>query len=122
MRSSLPSSRHLGHAKRQSGNFNERRKLNSFDSQLVPSCSLLDRQNHLHTHILTGVHQFAIDNGLVHTNTVVHRIGRIRRRCNLYLAPLTICRSDATRGSSLLELFVDALLFDAAFSLNEWRV
>ena len=65
------------------------------------------------------MHDLAVDDYLMHANSVVHSIRWIRRRGNLNLSPLTISRHYRAFKCTFLEFLVDALLVDTAFSLDE---
>ena len=79
----------------------------------------LDGQHNFDTHILALVHQLSVNNDLVGTNSVAHNIGRICASRNLDLAPLLVSRYKLSLRCSVLELFIDTLLFDTTFSLDE---
>jgi hypothetical protein len=66
------------------------------------------------------MHDLAINEHLVCTDPVANCIGRICAGGNLNLAPLTIGRDQLSLSREVPELFVDALLFNAALPLNEW--
>ena len=82
----------------------------------------LNRQNNLDTHILSLVHKLAINQNLISTDPVAHGIRGIRTRRDLDLAPLTVCGDELALRCALLELGVDALVFDAALALDEGRI
>lgn len=65
------------------------------------------------------MHDLAIDDYLMHANSVVHSIRWIRRRGNLNLSPLAIGRYYRAFKCTFLELLVDPLLVDTAFSLDK---
>jgi hypothetical protein len=80
----------------------------------------LDWQDNLDAHVFSLVHDLAIDNRLVCTNTVVDCVCRVGACSNLNFSPLLVGGDKAALVGEPLELLVDALLFDAAFSLDEW--
>lgn len=80
-----------------------------------------DWQDDLYTHILTLVHQLAVDENLVSTYTVAYGICWISRRGDLNLTPLLVRRHELALRGEPLELLVDSLLFDTAFTLDQRR-
>lgn len=66
------------------------------------------------------MHQLAIHDNLMLTNTVGYTIGRIRTCGDLNFSPLLVCRHELAGSRTLFELGVDALVFDAALALDEW--
>jgi hypothetical protein len=66
------------------------------------------------------VHDLAIDDSLVCTNTVIYCISGICACSNLDLSPLLVGWDKASFIGKSLELLVDTLFFDAALSLDEW--
>lgn len=53
-------------------------------------------------------------------NPVVYLIRRVRRSGNLDLAPLLVRRHKFPFRRESLEFFVNTLLLDTAFTLDEW--
>lgn len=67
------------------------------------------------------MHELPINDDLVYSNSVVLRISWVRRRGDLYLAPLLVGRHKLALGCAVLEFPINALVFDAAFSLDKRR-
>lgn len=67
------------------------------------------------------MHDLTINNHLISTDSVTDRICWICSCRDLDLAPLTIGGYIFALGSEVLELLVDALLLNAALSLDKWR-
>lgn len=86
---------------------------------MIKANSTLDWQHDLDPHVIPLHHQFPVNHDLIGSDTVPDRVCRIRGRSNLDLAPLSVCRHELTFGCTFFELFVDALLLDATFSLDE---
>lgn len=82
--------------------------------------SSLDWQDNLDAHVFSLVHDLAIDNCLVYTHTVVDCVCRVCACSNLNFSPLLVGGDKAALLCEPLELLVDALLFNAPFSLDEW--
>lgn len=85
------------------------------------SCHL-NRQNNLDAHVLSLMHKLAINQNLISTDSVAYSICGICNSRDLDLAPLTICRDELALRCALLELGVDALVFDAALALDKRRI
>jgi hypothetical protein len=81
----------------------------------------LDRKDDFYAHVLSLMHDLTINNHLISTDSVTDRICWIRSCRDLDLAPLTIGGHIFALGREVLELFVDALLLNAALSLDKWR-
>jgi hypothetical protein len=79
----------------------------------------LHGQNNLNTHIFPLMHKLAIDKDLMDTDPVVDRIGGIRARRNLDLAPLPIGWHETAFLCPPLELAVYTLILDATLSLDK---
>lgn len=78
-------------------------------------------QDNLDTHVLSLVHNLAINENLVSTNSVALLIRGIRGSSDLDFAPLTVGRHKLSLGCETLELLVDTLFLNAAHSLNKRR-
>lgn len=78
-------------------------------------------QNNLDAHVLSLMHNLAIDDNLMHTNTIVFSIRGVRRRCDLDFSPLLVSRYDRAFKCAFLEFLIYALLINAAFSLDQGR-
>lgn len=50
----------------------------------------LHRQKNLDTHILPGLHEFAVDDDLISANPVTLGVGRVGGLCNLDFSPLSV--------------------------------
>lgn len=50
----------------------------------------LHRQKDLDTHILPGLHEFAVDDDLISANPVALSVGRVGSLCNLDFSPLSV--------------------------------
>ena len=81
---------------------------------------LLDRKDDFYAHILSFVHNFTINKHLISADSVAHRICWVCSCGDLDFAPLAICGHKFALGSEALELLVDALLLNAALSLDKW--
>lgn len=75
-------------------------------------------QDNLDTHVLSLVHNLAIDENLVDTNSVALLICGICCGGDLDFTPLSVGRHQLSLGSEFLELLVDTLFLDTAHSLN----
>lgn len=80
----------------------------------------LHRQYDLHAHVLSLMHQLAINDDLMHANAVMHSICGVCGGSDLDFSPLAICRYQFTLQCALLELLVDALVLDTPFTLDKW--
>lgn len=67
------------------------------------------------------MHDLAINDSLMDTNAIVLCVRGIGRRGDLNLTPLLVCWHELALFSELLETGEDALVFDIAFALDEWR-
>jgi hypothetical protein len=76
-------------------------------------------QNNLDTHIFPLMHDLAIDDHLMHTNSVVHGIRWVRSCRDLDLTPLAVSRHNRAFECAFLEFLVDSLLINTTFSLDE---
>lgn len=85
----------------------------------MPPENILYGKNNLHTHVFSLMHDLSINHDLVHTNAVVYLVCRVRRGGNLNFTPLLVRRNESTFRGKPLELFIDTLLFDTSFTLNE---
>ena len=65
------------------------------------------------------MHNLAIDKHLICPNSVAHCVSWIRGRRNLDLAPLLVGGHKFSLRREVLEFLVDALLFDASFTLDK---
>lgn len=81
---------------------------------------LLDRKDDFYAHVLSLMQDLTINNHLISTDSVTDRISWIRSCRDLDLAPLTIGGHIFALGREVLELLVDALLLNAALSLDKW--
>ena len=66
------------------------------------------------------MHDLAINENLVGTDTVADLIRRIGGSGDLDLAPLAVSGNKFPLGCEVLELFVNTLFLDTTFSLDEW--
>ena len=79
-----------------------------------------DRKDDFYAQVLSLMHDLTVNKHLVSANSIAHSIRWIRRRRDLDFAPLTISWHKLALSREALELFVDALLLNAALSLDEW--
>lgn len=80
----------------------------------------LDGKDNFYAHVLSLMHDLTVNKHLISADSVAHRIGWIRSRGDLDFAPLAIGRHKFALGREALELLEDALLLDAALSLDKW--
>jgi hypothetical protein len=64
------------------------------------------------------MHDLAVNEYLISTNSVADLVRRIGSSGNLDFAPLAVGGYELSLGCEVLELLIDALLFDTTFSLN----
>lgn len=67
------------------------------------------------------MHDFSIYYNVIDTQLVPHVVRWVCNRGNLNLPPFPVRGHKAALGCAIFKLSVDALLVDAAFSLNQWR-
>lgn len=84
----------------------------------MPEHVILNRQNNFDAHILTLVHDLAVNEYLVSSNSVPHSVRWICAGSNLDLPPLTVCWYQVPLRGELLELFVNTLFLDTSFALD----
>lgn len=99
----------------------------------------LYRKENLDAHVFTLLHQLALQNDLIRTNSVTLIISRISRFSDLDLSPLLISWNLGfvstfvarlqhesayweTKIHHSFELFVDTLIFNTAFPLDKRRL
>lgn len=66
------------------------------------------------------MHDLAINEHLMSTHSVIHRIRRVCTCRNLDLAPLAVGGHKLTLRCELLELLIHSLLLNAALSLDKF--
>jgi hypothetical protein len=76
-------------------------------------------QNNLNTHVFPLMHDLAVDDYLMHTNSVVNSIRWVSSRRDLNLAPLAVSRHNRAFECAFLKFLVDPLLINTAFSLDQ---
>lgn len=84
-------------------------------------CSPLNGQDNLDSHVLSLMHNFAINEHLISSDPVADLICGICSSRDLDLTPLLVGRNELSLGCEILKLLVDTLLLDATLSLDKWR-
>lgn len=73
----------------------------------------------LNAHVFALLHQFSINDDLVRANPIPDRVSGIPGSRDLDLVPFFVGWHQTAGQSTLLELFVDTLIFDASLTLNQ---
>lgn len=85
---------------------------------MISELSGLNRQNDLDAHVLSTMHQPAINNDLISTDAISDSVGWIGGGCYLDLSPLPVGGYELALQRPFLVLTIDSLIFDAALALN----
>lgn len=85
----------------------------------LTACTSLDRQENLDSHILSLMHEFSLDEHLMYPDSVMLLIRWVGSSGDLDLAPFAVRGHKLAFCCAVPKFLVDALLLDAALSLDK---
>lgn len=85
----------------------------------TPYSNHSDRQDNLNAHVLSLMHDLAVNEHLISTNSVADLVCGVGSSGNLDFTPLAVGGYKLSLRCEVFELLVDALLFNTALSLDQ---